>query len=84
MEAAQHRMERSRKTLGALSPSQINSRVSLAPGRIVADGQPLKKISLLGSRQSLIGTRPQGNNAPSRLGAPAGAGPRRCEPVGRP
>ena len=70
-------MDRRRKTLTGLSPSQLNSRASLGPARVTKDGKTVQKQSLFGAgRSSLIGVKPlANNNAPSRLGIPVG--PRR-------
>jgi hypothetical protein len=70
-------MDNKRKTLAGLTLNQVNSRASLAPGRLNKEGK-LKNLSL-GGRPSVIGTKGSiaGLNASSRLAVPAGAVPRR-------
>ena len=67
-----------RKTLGGLSPAQLNSRLSLAPARIAKDGTAPRKPQ--GGRPSLYPG--QANNLPgSRLGLAPPSTHRRQLPI---
>ena len=72
-------MNNRRKTLGGLSPAQVNARLSLGPARVAKDGTVSRKT--LAGRPSIAGARGPANNAPSSRLGPAGPAPRRCNLV---
>lgn len=75
-------MNSRRKTLGGLSPAQVNVRSSVGPARVTKDGTVSRKTMGFG-RASLAGARGPANNLPSsRLGL-AGPAPRRSSQAGK-
>ena len=68
-------MNTKRKTLGGLSPAQVNARMSLGPIRIAREEKSSRKT--LNGRPSVAGFRGPANNAPSSRLGPAGPAPRR-------